>query len=336
MLCSSVEVHHSVQRRVRGSAAEVLGDHCPEVCQGCRLCYVRLCEAVAQRSWQLPLACSRQRSCLGSAATCTGSSVPCHVGQTARTPVKHWRSAGQECLENRQAMIHCWQRHARKACESTCIGGRVHGGKDPEARVPRDGLQVAALQQGDAAALALHDAGQPLQRLRRRIHSSWVSSLTKVAFAEPQSVLRLVSRNPVSCSSAWNHPCCLQPSSSLNKAACLSFFLSNSMYSRVLRPYHYSFWLSAARCLLPRSVSVLLCNQQKAGYSLLGRAERVSAPTALPTVMESADGPPGAPGVSTGGPHSQAFALSRTPRPSEEGFLNRTAPQSCARLAARG
>ena len=46
---------------------------------------------------------------------------------------------------------------------------------------------------------------------------------------------------------------------------------------------------------------------------LLGRAERVTAPTALPTVMESADGPPGGPEASTRVPCSQALALGRTP-----------------------
>ena len=48
--------------------------------------------------------------------------------------------------------------------------------------------------------------------------------------------------------------------------------------------------------------------------NLLGRSERVTAPTALlPTVMESADGPSGGIAASTGGPCSQAFALGFTP-----------------------
>lgn len=47
-----------------------------------------------------------------------------------------------------------------------CIGGRVHGGHEPEARVPLQRLAVAALVQGDAAARALQQPRYALQRLQ--------------------------------------------------------------------------------------------------------------------------------------------------------------------------
>ena len=72
---------------------------------------------------------------------------------------------------------------------------------------------------------------------------------------------------------------------------------STGLYTEACQPC-----ASFTRCTVVCRVSYKAC-------SLLGRAERVTAPTALPTVMESADGPqearrprPGAlfTGVSTG------------------------------------
>ena len=56
MLGSNVEVHHCIQWRIGSRAAEVFGNHCPQVCPCCWLCNVRLSEAIAQRCWELPLA----------------------------------------------------------------------------------------------------------------------------------------------------------------------------------------------------------------------------------------------------------------------------------------
>ena len=55
VLGSDVEVHHSIQGRIGGSASQVFSDHRPQICQRCRLRDVHLCEAVAQGSWQLSL-----------------------------------------------------------------------------------------------------------------------------------------------------------------------------------------------------------------------------------------------------------------------------------------
>ena len=60
MLGSNVEIHHGIKGRIGSSASKVLSNHCPQICQRCRLGDVHLCEAVAQGSRQLSLPCTQQ------------------------------------------------------------------------------------------------------------------------------------------------------------------------------------------------------------------------------------------------------------------------------------